>query len=148
MTPTTISISALTTIDHIHHYTHELMTTRNQIAFFTEKLDELKTHRDTIQKWLIDAMRHNNLKSWKTNEYSFSLVSKLDTRIINEDETIRDIRTRKLEGLITEKIDSVRFKQIANLLLKETGELFFGTESVTTQYLSVRSLTKDAQLVP
>ena len=89
-------------------------------------------------------MRSNNLKSWKTNDNSFSLVSKLDTRILNEDEAIRDIKSRKLEWLVTEKIDTVRFKQIANLLLKETGELFFGTETVTTEYLSIRSITKDA----
>ena len=144
MTTTITPTSSLTTIDHITHYTNELITVRNQIAFFTEKLDELKDKRDTIQRWLIQTMRSNNLKSWKTNDNSFSLVSKLDTRILNEDEAIRDIKSRKLEWLVTEKIDTVRFKQIANLLLKETGELFFGTETVTTEYLSIRSITKDA----
>lgn len=135
------------TIDHITHYTNELITVRNQIAFFTQKLDELKEKRDMTQRTLIDAMKSNNLKSWKTNDNSFSLVSKMDTRIINEEEVIQDIKSRKLEWLVTEKIDTVRFKQIANLLLKETGELFFGTETVTTEYLSVRSLTKDAESV-
>ena len=143
ITPT----SPLTTIEHINHYTQQLIIVRNQISFFTEKLDELKTHRDTLQRWLIEAMRSNNLKSWKTNDNSFSLVSKLDTRILNEEEAIRDIKSRKLEWLVTEKIDTIRFKQIANLLLKETGELFFWTESVTTEYLSIRSLTKDAVTV-
>lgn len=135
------------TIDNITHYTNELITVRNQIAFFTQKLDELKEKRDMTQRTLIDAMKSNNLKSWKTNDNSFSLVSKMDTRIINEEEVIQDIKSRKLEWLVTEKIDTVRFKQIANLLLKETGELFFGTETVTTEYLSVRSLTKDAESV-
>ena len=135
------------TIDHITHYTNELITVRNQIAFFTQKLDELKEKRDMTQRTLIDAMKSNNLKSWKTNDNSFSLVSKMDTRIINEEEAIQDIKARKLKWLVTEKIDTVRFKQIANLLLKETGELFFGTETVTTEYLSIRSLTKDAESV-
>lgn len=135
------------TIDHITHYTNELITVRNQIAFFTQKLDELKEKRDMTQRTLIDAMKSNNLKSWKTNDNSFSLVSKMDTRIINEEEAIADIKARKLQGLVSEKIDSVRFKQIANLLLKETGELFFGTETVTTEYLSIRSLTKDTESV-
>lgn len=135
------------TIDHITHYTNELITVRNQIAFFTQKLDELKEKRDITQRTLIDAMKSNNLKSWKTNDNSFSLVSKMDTRIINEEEAIRDIKARKLEGLVSEKIDTVRFKQIANLLLKETGELFFGTETVTSEYLSIRSLTKDTESV-
>ena len=135
------------TIDHITHYTNELITVRNQIAFFTQKLDELKEKRDMTQRTLIDAMKSNNLKSLKTNDNSFSLVSKMDTRIINEEEAIRDIKSRKLEGLVSEKIDTVRFKQIANLLLKESGELFFGTETVTSEYLSIRSLTKDAESV-
>ena len=135
------------TIDHITHYTNELITVRNQIAFFTQKLDELKEKRDMTQRTLIDAMKSNNLKSWKTNDNSFSLVSKMDTRIINEEEAIRDIKARKLEGLVSEKIDTVRFKQISNLLLKETGELFFGTETVTSEYLSIRSLNKDAESV-
>lgn len=135
------------TIDHITHYTNELITVRNQIAFFTQKLDELKEKRDMTQRTLIDAMKSNNLKSWKTNDNSFSLVSKMDTRIINEEEAIEDIKARKLEGLVSEKIDTVRFKQIANLLLKETGELFFGTQTVTSEYLSIRSLTKDTESV-
>jgi hypothetical protein len=135
------------TIDHITHYTNELITVRNQISFFTQKLDELKEKRDMTQRTLIDAMKSNNLKSWKTNDNSFSLVSKMDTRIINEEEAIRDIKSRKLEGLVSERIDTIRFKQIANLLLKQTGELFFGTETVTSEYLSIRSLTKDTESV-
>jgi uncharacterized coiled-coil DUF342 family protein len=119
------------TIDHITHYTNELITVRNQIAFFTQKLDELKEKRDMTQRTLIDAMKSSNLKSWKTNDNSFSLVSKMDT----------------LEGLVSERIDTIRFKQIANLLLKQTGELFFGTETVTSEYLSIRSLTKDTESV-
>ncbi|MBP7806432.1 hypothetical protein KA057_01995 [Candidatus Gracilibacteria bacterium] len=131
------------TIDHITHYTNELIAVRNQIAFFTQKIDELKEKRDMTQKTLIDAMKSNNLKSWKTNDNSFSLVSKMDTRIVDEEQAIKDIKARKLEGLVYEKIDTLRFKQIANILLKQKGELFFGTESVTTEYLSIRSLTKD-----
>jgi hypothetical protein len=135
------------TIDHITHYTNELITVRNQIAFFTQKLDELKEKRDMTQRTLIESMKSNNLKSWKTNDNSFSLVSKMDTRIINEEEAIADIKARKLEGLVSERIDTIRFKQIANLLLKQTGELFFGTETVTSEYLSIRSLTKDTESV-
>ncbi len=135
------------TIDHITHYTNELITVRNQIAFFTQKLDELKEKREMTQRTLIDAMKSNNLKSWKTNDNSFSLISKMDTRIINEEEAIQDIKARKLEGLVSERIDTIRFKQIANLLLKQTGELFFGTETVTSEYLSIRSLTKDTESV-
>ena len=135
------------TIDHITHYTNELITVRNQIAFFSQKLDELKEKRDMTQRTLIDAMKSNNLKSWKTNDNSFSLVSKMDTRITNEEEAIQDIKARKLEGLVSERIDTIRFKQIANLLLKQTGELFFGTETVTSEYLSIRSLTKDTESV-
>ena len=131
------------TIDHITHYTNELIAVRNQIAFFTQKIDELKEKRDMTQKTLIDAMKSNNLKSWKTNENSFSLVSKMDTRIVDEEQAIKDIKARKLEWLVYEKIDTLRFKQIANILLKQKWELFFWTESVTTEYLSIRSLTKD-----
>lgn len=143
----TIIFMTAITIDHITHYTNELIKVRNQIAFFTQKLDELKEKRDMTQRTLIDAMKSNNLKSWKTNDNSFSLISKMDTRIINEEETIQDIKARKLEGLVSERIDTIRFKQIANLLLKQTGELFFGTETVTSEYLSIRSLTKDTESV-
>ncbi len=131
------------TIDHITHYTNELIAVRNQIAFFTQKIDELKEKRDMTQRTLIDAMKSNNLKSWKTNDNSFSLVSKMDTRIVDEEQAIKDIKARKLEWLVYEKIDTLRFKQIANILLKQKWELFFWTESVTTEYLSIRSLTKD-----
>ena len=143
----TIIFMTAITIDHITHYTNELITVRNQIAFFTQKLDELKEKREMTQRTLIDAMKSNNLKSWKTNDNSFSLISKMDTRIINEEEAIQDIKARKLEGLVSERIDTIRFKQIANLLLKQTGELFFGTETVTSEYLSIRSLTKDTESV-
>jgi hypothetical protein len=67
----------------------------------------------------------------------------MDTRIVDEEQAIKDIKARKLEWLVYEKIDTIRFKQIANILLKQKWELFFWTESVTTEYLSIRSLTKD-----
>lgn len=85
------------TIASINHYTSEIIIIRNQIAFFTAKLEELKDKRDTIQQGLIATMKSNNLKSWKTNENSFSLVSKMDTRITNEEEAIQDIKARNLQ---------------------------------------------------
>lgn len=133
----------MATIESITHYTSEIIVLRNQIAFFTAKLEELKDKKDTIQRWLIETMKSNNLKSWKTNDSSFSLVSKIDTRIINEEQAIKDIKARKLEWLVTEKIDTIRFKQIANILLREKWELFLGTETITSEYLSIRSLAKD-----
>ena len=136
-------MSTMSTIESINHYTSEIIIIRNQIAYFAAKLEELKDKKDTIQRWLIETMKANNLKSWKTNENSFSLVSKMDTLIINEEEAIQDIKARKLQWLVTQKIDTIRFKQIANILLREKWELFFGTETVTSEYLSIRSLTKD-----
>ncbi len=126
-------------IETLPESTLELIEVRNKIAHVVEYLDSLKEKRDTIQSWLIQTMKSNNLKSWKTNDNSFSLVSKTDTRIVDEDLAIKDIKARKFEWLISEKIDTVRFKQIANLLLKEKWELFFGTETVTTEYLSIRT---------
>ena len=129
----------MVTIEKIQASTLSLIEVREQIAQTTEYLDTLKAKRDTLQDSVIETMKESNLKSWKTNDHSFSLVSKLDTRIINEEETITDLRKRKFDDLISEKIDTPRFKQLANLMFKETWELFFGTESVTSEYLSIRS---------
>lgn len=134
-----LAITPMTNIETLPTATLELIEIRNEIANVAEYLDSLKEKRDTIQSWLIQTMKSNNLRSWKTNDNSFSLVSKIDTRIVDEELAIKDIKVRKFEWLISERIDTLRFKQIANLLLKEKWELFFGTETVTTEYLSIRS---------
>ncbi len=126
-------------IETLPETTLELIDIRNEIAHVVEYLDSLKVKKDTLQAWLIQTMKANNLRSWKTTDNSFTLVSKTDTRIVDEELAIKDIKNRKFEWLISEKIDTIRFKQIANLLLKEKWELFFGTETVTTEYLSIRS---------
>lgn len=110
----------MATIETIQASTLALIEVREQIAQTIEYLDALKEKRDTLQDSVIGTMKESNLKSWKTNDHSFSLVSKLDTRIINEEETIADLRKRKFDDLISEKIDTPRFKQLANLMLKET----------------------------
>ena len=131
--------TTMATLEIIQASTMALIEVRHQIAQTTEYLDALKAKRDTLQDSVIETMKESNLKSWKTNDNSFTLVSKTDTRIVDEELAIKDIKNRKFEGLISEKIDTIRFKQIANLLLKEKWELFFGTESITTEYLSIRS---------
>lgn len=130
----------MSNIEILPEFTLKLIEIRNEIANVAEYLDSLKEKRDTIQSWLIQTMKSNNLRSWKTNDNSFSLVSKTDTRIVDEELAIQDIKNRKFEWLISEKIDTIRFKQIANLLLKEKWELFFGTETVTSEYLSIRTV--------
>lgn len=129
----------MTNIETLPESTLELIDIRNEIAHIVEYLDSLKEKRDALQSVLIQTMKSNNLRSWKTTDNSFTLVSKTDTRIVDEELAIKDIKNRKFEWLISEKIDTIRFKQIANLLLKEKWELFFGTETVTTEYLSIRS---------
>jgi hypothetical protein len=109
----------MATLEIIQASTMALIEVREQIAQTTEYLDALKAKRDTLQDSVIETMKDSNLKSWKTNDNSFTLVSKTDTRIVDEDLAIKDIKNRKFEGLISEKIDTIRFKQIANLLLKE-----------------------------
>ncbi len=129
----------MTSIETLPESTLELIDIRNEIAHVVEYLDSLKVKKDTLQAWLIQTMKANNLRSWKTTCNSFTLVSKTDTRIVDEELAIKDIKNRKFEWLISEKIDTIRFKQLANLLLKEKWELFFGTETVITEYLSIRS---------
>lgn len=129
----------MTNIETLPKATLNLIEIRNEIAHVADYLDSLKEKRDTLQSWLIQTMKANNLRSWKTTDNSFTLVAKTDTRIVDEELAIRDIKNRKFEWLISEKIDTIRFKQIANLLLKEKWELFHWTETVTSEYLSIRS---------
>jgi hypothetical protein len=85
-------------------------------------------------------MKVNSLKSWKTNTGSFSLVSKFDIRIEDEARVIEELTARNISGLVIPKIDTIRFKQIASLMLQETGEILPGTECIKTEYISIRAV--------
>lgn len=110
----------MNTITDLQNLIQDLLSRRSEIQELTDKLDILKTERDSLQGNLLDSMKANNLMAWKTPENTFSITTKTDTKIIDEDKLIHDIESRWLTGLIFPKIDSIRFKQIANALLKQT----------------------------
>ena len=108
------------TLDVLKNIIERLAIVRKDIEVHIYTLDTLKNERDTIQQQLLELMKNNNLKAWKTNEHSYSLVSKLDIRISDEGTLIQDIQSRKLDGLIFTKVDTLKFKQLANMMLKQT----------------------------
>lgn len=128
----------MNTITDLQNLIQDLLSRRSEIQELTDKLDILKVSRDTLQGNLLESMKANNLVAWKTIENTFSITTKTDTKIIDEEKLIYDIESRWLTGLIFPKIDSIRFKQIANALLKQTWEVFDGTECVTSEYISIR----------
>ena len=133
---------------------NEITSIAGQLSLMREKVERIKTllqleqdKRNKLQNKLMDVMKISGINSIKTNTNIFSLVSKQDARIVDEPALMQDLRSRELaEGLIITKIDSLRFKALARALLKETGELFEGTELNTSEYVSIRNTSKPTDL--
>lgn len=69
------TFTLMQTIETLPTATLELIEVRNKIANVAEYLDSLKEKRDIIQSSLIQTMKSNNLKSWKTNDkFIFSRI--------------------------------------------------------------------------
>lgn len=128
----------MNSITELQNLVYNLTSIRKSIQEFTDRLDLLKIEKDLIQSNLINYMKDNNLKSWKTNDNTFSLISKYDVQILDESKLMDELNIRNLNWYIITKIDSTRFKQLANSLLKETWELFHWTTTTLTEYISVR----------
>ncbi|NDK09140.1 hypothetical protein EOM39_07945 [Candidatus Gracilibacteria bacterium] len=128
----------MNTITELQKLVNNLLTIRNNIQQLTDNVDLLKAEKENLQNKLIVYMKDNNLKSWKTNENTFSIVSKYDVQVIDELRLMQELNLKNLTGYIIQKIDTTRFKSLANSLLKETGELFNGTTTVLSEYVSIR----------
>ena len=128
------------TLEVLQNTFKRLSIVRKDIEAHTYTIDTLKNERDALQHQLLELMKNNNLKAWKTQEHSYSIISKLDVRISDEDILMQDIQSRKLDGLIYAKVDTLKFKQLANMMLKQTWEVFDGTEAVQSEYISIRTI--------
>lgn len=128
----------MNTITELQKLVNNLLTIRNNIQQLTDNVDLLKAEKENLQNKLIVYMKDNNLKSWKTNENTFSIVSKYDVQVIDELRLMQELNLKNLTWYIIQKIDTTRFKSLANSLLKETWELFNWTTTVLSEYVSIR----------
>jgi len=84
----------MNSISELQELVQYLMEIRIHIQALTDKLEMLKKDRDSMQSKLLESMKLNRLKAWKNNENAFAIVSKLDTRIVDEEKLIQDIQSR------------------------------------------------------
>ena len=118
----------------------DLTAARKEVDQLKQLLEEARIRRDECQSKLIDEMKEAGFKSVKTEEGSFARVLKKDVKVMDEDALLKDLSKRGLKKeLMVTKLDTVRFKSVANSLLKETGEVFSGTQVTESEYISIRN---------
>lgn len=113
---------------------------RDQINTAKEVLKSLQDERDQIQSGIIADMTKAGLKSIKTHSHNFSITTKKDIKVVDEEAILKELKDRKLYNeYVKPKLDTIAFKLMANSLLKETGEIMEGTEQTETEYMSIKS---------
>lgn len=123
-----------------------LAEARELVNRLKTQLDEAKVLKDNIQQALIEEMSEQGFKSIKTDTHNFAVVNKKDVRIVDEQALKQHLgRTGMLDSLMVHKVDTVAFKSTANAMLKETGEMFDGTEVVETEYMSIKAQKKPTE---
>lgn len=130
----------MTTIKSIKVMAESLLEQRTIIDELKKKLETAQSDKDAIQSDLLMTLEKEGLKSLKTDTHTFASVSKLDPRVIDEEAVLAELDKRGLkdEVLIT-KLDTLKVKQFARQLLKESGEVLAGTEPFETIYISIKT---------
>ncbi len=118
---------------------NELTLARDEVDKLKELLDVAKEKRDEKQFDLIKQMTKEGFKSIKTEHHNFAVVKKKDIKIVDQEAVLKALDERGLKSdLMVSKLDTIRFKSTANAMLKETGEVFEGTEVTETNYVSIK----------
>lgn len=119
----------------------ELAEIRKDINAIEDSLKPLKVRRDELQAELIKAMKENELKSLKTDDYNFARTVKKDFRVIDESQVMEDLKARnEYENYVKPKIDIIGLKAYQKSLLEGAGEILNGVEPTETEYMSIKTL--------
>lgn len=125
-------------IQQLQSLAYKLATLRETIELRSTQLDELKHEKDAIQSEMMNLMQINQLKSFKDTYGSYSLVSKWDIKITDEGILKSELRHRNFANLIEERINTTEFKSIANIILRETGEILPWSDCKKVEYISIK----------
>lgn len=118
---------------------------REQVRTSEHYLNGLKEEKEKLQFDLIEALQSNGLKSIKTNEANYSLTTKKDIKVTDENSVIEALKVNgQYDNYVKPKLDTIRFKGYATAMLKETGEVMEGTELTESTYISIKSAIQTA----
>jgi len=127
-------------VSELKELAEKLAEKREQVNCSKEYLEGLKAEKDVLQQNLLDALKSVDVKSIKTENCFFSMVTKQEPVVVDIEALESDLKARKLyDDLVVTKIDSTRLKSTAKALLKETGEVMSGMEIRDTNYISIRN---------
>jgi len=115
------------------------------------KIDKLKEKHGTemqeqmflkeeLQMQLMAAMKEQGMKTVGTEQNTISIAQKKTPKVVDQSKLDADLEQRGLlEDMYVKKFDTIRFKSVANNLLKDTGEVLDGTDIEVTEYISIRN---------
>lgn len=112
----------------------------NRMKAMVEPFEEKKAK---IQEKLMEEMKKSEIKSIKTNTNNYSLTVKKDIKVVNEKAVMDSLDKKYYDILVTPRLNTLDFKKYAKNILKETGEVFEGTELTEAEYISIKSVKDD-----
>lgn len=119
----------------------KLSEKRDQIKSSEHYLEGLKEERDQLQFELITKLKESGLKSIKTNEANYSLTTKQDIKVTDENSVIEALKVNGVyDDYVKPKLDTLMFKNYAKSVLNNTGEVMEGTELTETNYISIKAI--------
>jgi hypothetical protein len=125
-------------VSELKSLAEQLAMARETVNSAKEAYEELKKHKDMVQANLLDALKECEVKSIKTENCFFSMVTKQEPVIIDSAIVTKDLISR---GIYEDhlKLDTAQVKSTAKALLKEHGEVMDGMEISETEYISIRN---------
>lgn len=123
----------------------QLSKQRELVNSLEEQVKEAKTIKDDIQFKLIEKLQESGLKSIKTNEANYSLTTKSDIKVTDENSVMEALKVNGVyDDYVHPKLDTLMFKNYAKSVLNNTGEVITGTELTETTYISIKSAIQTA----
>ena len=120
---------------------------RKEIAQLREKLKELQSDEEVLEGTIISIFKEQSIPSKIYYGKEIKLMHKVDVKIFDEAELLREFSKRKdldyLGEFTKTKVDSIKFKKFAKELLKSKNEVMPGTESTEKDYIKVTDFIGD-----
>lgn len=104
---------------------------------------QIKEQEDALRQDLMIVLQETGLRSAKTKHYSASVATRSDIEVIHEQSVLEWLRHEpNVEEDQYIGLKRTEFKPLAKQVLKETGEIIPGTQTVSKDSLTIKGAVK------
>lgn len=126
------------TIQKINQMAEKLKELRKKYDEQKLIIDAIKLEKDGIQQELLEALKSNNLKQWKTETETISRQIRNSLKIVNPFALRAWMKGKNLEPVFL--VEEVNKEALEKFAKENKEEKIEGVEMVETEFVSIRNI--------